>query len=96
MGGARGRAYAIDGGICGAAVVVVRGWCRRWYDDDDDDGGSCDGVKVRVVMAYGGVGCGVVVRWQRRWCLSGLRGLHYLLDKVVQAGTAPGPNQQQP
>ncbi|GKA85085.1 hypothetical protein Tco_0806739 [Tanacetum coccineum] len=56
---------------CGAAVVVVRGWCRRWYDDDDDDddddGGGCDGVKVRVVIAYGGVGYGVVVRRQRRW-----------------------------
>ncbi|GKG65117.1 hypothetical protein Tco_0669536, partial [Tanacetum coccineum] len=51
----------------GAGVVVVRGWCRRWYDDDDDDGGGCDRVKVRVVMAYGGVCCGVVVRRQRRW-----------------------------
>ncbi|GJU46284.1 hypothetical protein Tco_1203550, partial [Tanacetum coccineum] len=25
-------------------------------------------------------------------CLSRLRELHYLLDKVVSVGTAPGPN----
>ncbi|GJZ75490.1 hypothetical protein Tco_0639955 [Tanacetum coccineum] len=25
-------------------------------------------------------------------CLSGLKGLHYLLDKVVPARTTPGPN----
>ncbi|GJX14294.1 hypothetical protein Tco_0206052 [Tanacetum coccineum] len=46
------------------ALVVVGAWLavgvQWWYDDDDDDGGGCDGVKVRVVMAYGGVGCGVV------------------------------------
>ncbi|GJV05511.1 hypothetical protein Tco_1343167 [Tanacetum coccineum] len=45
-------------------------------DDDDVDGGCGMGMAAVVVL----------------WCLSGLKGLYYILDKVVPARTTPGPN----
>ncbi|GKA39961.1 hypothetical protein Tco_0732554 [Tanacetum coccineum] len=72
-------------------------------------GRLCDEVEVRVATrgGFGGMvtkgvwldGARLLVEWWqlRGRCLPGLKGeLHYLLDRVVQAGTAPGPNQQQP
>ncbi|GJS11474.1 putative reverse transcriptase domain-containing protein [Tanacetum coccineum] len=54
--------------------------------DDDDVDGSMMGCGVRMVAWCSGDdgGGAAVVTWG--WCLSGLKGLHYRLDKVVQAG----------
>ncbi|GJT05445.1 hypothetical protein Tco_0839907 [Tanacetum coccineum] len=68
----------------GVFVVVVRGGDGL---DDDDDG------KMIMMMRWWQWGCGgCVAGRQRQWCLSVLKGLHYLLDKVVPAGTAPESN----
>ncbi|GJZ11377.1 hypothetical protein Tco_0546136 [Tanacetum coccineum] len=61
-----------------------------WYGSDGCRGEDDDEMMVTMVeIGWWGV---TMVRRLRRWCLSRLRGLHYLLDKVVPAGTAPGPN----
>ncbi|GJY35959.1 hypothetical protein Tco_0421337 [Tanacetum coccineum] len=47
-----------------------------------------EGRQPMVAEEDGGDVVDVGFEWEvvRRWCISGLRGLHYLLDKVVQAG----------
>ncbi|GKC17723.1 hypothetical protein Tco_1014505 [Tanacetum coccineum] len=75
-------------------------------DGDGDDGDKGDGMSDdddglvwygrRLGWPEKSAGDGVAPDFfieRRGWrCLSGLRGLHYLLDKVVSVGTAPGPN----
>ncbi|GJX56149.1 hypothetical protein Tco_0286046 [Tanacetum coccineum] len=84
----------------GDEVKMVVKWCS-----DGLDGGSGGVVLfkwrlIKMVMACGDGGGGrrqVAETWPETTPESGRKeekwGLHYLVDKVVRAGTAQGPNQ---
>ncbi|GKD19565.1 hypothetical protein Tco_1208723 [Tanacetum coccineum] len=82
------------GGGVGASVVMERARGGEWYS------GSYRSDDEEKIWDLAGKVAGKVSGGRRRWssggrkiwCLSGLRRLYYLLDKVVQAGTALGPN----
>nr|GEV59891.1 hypothetical protein [Tanacetum cinerariifolium] len=64
MGGARGRAYAIDGGICGCSGgvgggcggVIGGGVSGCGWGGDEDDGDGVHGSRVVMMMYAGGFG----------------------------------------
>ncbi|GJZ71010.1 hypothetical protein Tco_0634861 [Tanacetum coccineum] len=75
------------GGAGGWWPESGRKWCRKWEEGMGLGLMTAINALLRKTLNSESIEGESVVA-----CLSGLRGLHYLLDKVVQAGTTPGPN----
>ncbi|GKA53107.1 hypothetical protein Tco_0746422, partial [Tanacetum coccineum] len=83
------------------SVLVVRRW---WLPGGGDGVGGVsgrDGMEEMMIWWFGSwpeswpgkmAATGTRRKNIENVCLSGLMGLNYLMNKVVQAGTAPGPN----
>ncbi|GJR67548.1 hypothetical protein Tco_0013613 [Tanacetum coccineum] len=77
-----GRQRGGDGYNDGGEWVVSR-WCWLRWDSSRRRGGGKNASEGEESL--------IIVKTSRRRC-SRVRELHYLLDKVVSVGTAPGPN----
>ncbi|GJZ46855.1 hypothetical protein Tco_0600687 [Tanacetum coccineum] len=71
-----------DGGVVMMVMSTVGGW---WFSWSNSRG-------VAAVVAVGGGEPRVRASGYGDRVLTQFRELHYLLDKVVSVGTAPGPN----